>query len=253
VDDLFDVSGKTVLVTGGSRGIGRMIAAGFAERGAGVYISSRKEAELRTTAEELGATALPADLSTEAGALSLAAAFTERESRLHVLVNNAGAAWGAPLAEYPDAAFDKVFATNVKGPFHLTRALLPQLEAASRPGDPARVIMMGSIEGIQVPDWENYAYPASKAAIHMLTRNLAARLCPDITVNAIAPGLFESKMTAFVFADDPAAAGVTSRIPLRRVGEAPDMAGIAIFLASRAGAYLTGAVIPVDGGLSTHG
>jgi NAD(P)-dependent dehydrogenase (short-subunit alcohol dehydrogenase family) len=253
VDELFDVSSKTVLVTGGSRGIGRMIAAGFAERGAAVYVSSRKEAELRTTAEEIGATPLPADLSTEAGAVSLAAAFAERESRLHVLVNNAGATWGAPLAEYPDAAFDKVFATNVKGPFHLTRALLPQLEAASRPEDPARVIMIGSIEGIQVPDWENYAYPASKAAIHMLTRNLASRLCPAITVNAIAPGLFESKMTAFVFADDPAAGGFTSRIPLRRVGEAPDVAGIAIFLASRAGSYLTGAVIPVDGGLSTHG
>lgn len=253
MDELFDVSAKTVLVTGGSRGIGRMIAAGFAERGAKVYISSRKEAELRATADEIGATAIAADLSTQSGAEGLAASIAELEPKLDVLVNNAGAAWGAPLAEYPDSAFDKVLSTNVKGPFHLTRALLPQLRAASKPDDPARVIMIGSIEGIAVPNWENYAYPASKAAIHMLSRHLASQLAPGITVNVIAPGLFESKMTAFVFEDDPAAAAVTAQIPLKRKGEAPDMAGIAIFLASRAGAYLTGAVIPVDGGISTHG
>jgi NAD(P)-dependent dehydrogenase (short-subunit alcohol dehydrogenase family) len=253
VSDLFDVSAKTVLVTGGSRGIGRMIAAGFAEAGAKVYISSRKEAELRATAEEIGAIALPADLATEAGASALGAAFAEREQQLHVLVNNAGATWGEPLATYPEAAFDKVLSTNIKGPFYLTRALLPQLEAASAPGDPARVIMVGSIEGVQVPDWENYAYPASKAGIHMLSRHLASQLAPSISVNVIAPGLFPSKMTAFVFEDDPEAALVTPKIPLRRVGEAADVAGTAIFLASKAGAYLTGAVIPVDGGLSTHG
>lgn len=253
MDPLFDVSAKTVLVTGGSRGIGRMIAAGFAERGATVYISSRKEAELTRTAEEIGAMPLPADLSTEAGVLSLAAALAERESRLDVLINNAGATWGAALSDYPDSAFDKVFATNVKGPFHLTRALLPQLKAATRPGDPARVIMIGSIEGIRVPHWENYAYPASKAAVHMLTRDLAAKLAPDIAVNAIAPGFFESKMTAFVFEDSDATDDLTGLIPLKRAGEPSDMAGIAIFLASRAGAYLTGAIIPVDGGVSTHG
>lgn len=253
MSDLFDVSAKTVLVTGGSRGIGRMIAAGFVEAGAKVYISSRKEAELRATAEEIGATPLQADLSTEAGAAALAAAFGEHEQELHVLVNNAGATWGEPLSSYPEAAFDKVLSTNIKGPFFLTRALLPQLEAASAPGNPARVIMIGSIEGIQVPDWENYAYPASKAGIHMLARHLASRFAPTITVNAIAPGLFPSKMTAFVFDDDPEAALVTPKIPLRRVGAAADMAGTAIFLASQAGAYLTGAVIPVDGGLSTHG
>jgi NAD(P)-dependent dehydrogenase (short-subunit alcohol dehydrogenase family) len=253
VSDLFDVSAKTVLVTGGSRGIGRMIAAGFAEAGAKVYISSRKEAELRATAEEIGAIALPADLATEAGASALGAAFAEREQQLHVLVNNAGATWGEPLATYPETAFDKVLSTNIKGPFYLTRALLPQLEAASAPGDPARVIMVGSIEGVQVPDWENYAYPASKAGIHMLSRHLASQLAPSISVNVIAPGLFPSKMTAFVFEDDPEAALVTPKIPLRRVGEAADVAGTAIFLASKAGAYLTGAVIPVDGGLSTHG
>ena len=253
MDELFDVSAKTVLVTGGSRGIGRMIASGFAERGAKVYISSRKESELVATAEEIGAIPLTADLSTEAGAESLAQAIAEREPALHVLINNAGATWGAPLLEYPDKAFDKVFSTNVKGPFHLTRALLPQLEAASREGDPGRVIMVGSVEGIKVPDWENYAYPASKAAIHMLARHLASQLSPQITVNVIAPGLFESKMTAFVFEDDPAADLVTPGIPLKRVGQAGDVAGTAIFLASKAGSYLTGAVIPVDGGLSTHG
>lgn len=253
MDELFDVSNKTVLVTGGSRGIGRMIATGFAERGAKVYISSRKEAELRTTAAEIGAIALPADLSTEAGASALGAAFGELEQQLHVLVNNAGATWGAPLDDYPEAAFDKVLSTNIKGPFYLTRALKPQLEAAAEPGNPARVIMVGSIEGIQVPDWENYAYPASKAGIHMLSRHLASRFAPTISVNAIAPGLFESKMTAFVFDDDPEAAAVTPKIPLRRVGVPEDVAGTAIFLASKAGAYLTGTVIQVDGGLSTHG
>jgi NAD(P)-dependent dehydrogenase (short-subunit alcohol dehydrogenase family) len=253
VDDLFDVSSKTVLVTGGSRGIGRMIAAGFAERGAKVYISSRKESELRATAAEIGTTALPADVSTEAGAAALAAAFAEHEQELHVLVNNAGATWGAPLDDYPEAAFDKVLSTNIKGPFFLTRALKPYLEAASGPGDPARVIMIGSVEGIQVPDWENYAYPASKAGIHMLARTLASRFAPTITVNCIAPGLFESKMTAFVFDDDPEGTAVTPKIPLRRVGSPADMAGTAIFLSSKAGAYLTGTVIQVDGGLSTHG
>ncbi len=252
-DPLFDVSGKTVLVTGGSRGIGRMIATGFAERGATVYISSRKQADLEQAADEIGAIPIAADLATEAGNRALAAAVAERSPELHVLVNNAGATWGAALADYPDAAFDKVFATNVKGPFHLTRALLPQLQAASRPGDPARVIMIGSIEGIRVPHWENYAYPASKAAVHMLTRDLSSKLAPTVTVNAIAPGFFESKMTAFVFDDRTATDELTDLIPLRRAGEPADMAGIAVFLASRAGAYLTGAVIPVDGGISTHG
>jgi len=252
-DPLFDVSGKTVLVTGGSRGIGRMIAEGFAQRGAMVYISSRKEAELRTTAQKIGAEPIVADLATEAGARALAAAIADRSAELHVLVNNAGATWGAPLAEYPEAAFDKVFATNVKGPFHLTRALLPQLHAAAQAGDPARVIMVGSIEGLRVPHWENYAYPASKAAVHMLTRDLATRLAPQVTVNAIAPGFFESRMTAFVFDDQQATDDLTGQIPLRRPGVPDDMAGIAVFLASRAGSYLTGAVIPVDGGISTHG
>src|SRR6185503_10686476 len=195
-------------------------------------------------------TALPADLGGEAGAHALADALSARESALHVLVNNAGANWGAPLAEYPDSAWDKVLALNVKGVFHLSRLLLPQLEKGARPGDPARIINIGSIDGLQVPVLETYAYSASKAAVHHLTRALAHKLAPNITVNAIAPGPFESKMMAETltrFRDV-----IISSCPMGRIGEPEDMAGTAIFLASRAGAYLTGAVIPVDGGISTR-
>ncbi len=253
--DLFSIQGKTALVTGGSRGIGRMIAEGFVRAGAKVYVSSRKQADCDQAASELSVhgpcVSLPADLSTEAGANGLAAALAEREPTLHILVNNAGANWGAPLAEYPDAAWDKVLALNVKGPFHLTRALLPLLEKAQRPGDPARVINIGSIDGLKVPVLETYAYAASKAAIHHLTRVMAVRLAPHgITVNAVAPGPFESKMMAATlerFKD-----AIVAACPLGRIGEPEDMAGVAIYLASRAGAYLTGAVIPVDGGITVR-
>ncbi len=252
--DLFAVDGRTVLVTGGSRGIGLMIARGFVEAGARVYVSSRKqEACDRTAAElsELGdCRSLPADVSTEAGARELAAALTAREPQLHVLVNNAGANWGAPFAEYPDAAWDKVLALNVKAVFHLTRLLTPWLAKAGRVGDPARVINIGSIDGLHVPGLETYAYSASKAAVHHLTRVLARRLADShITVNAIAPGPFPSKMMEKTLEDFGEA--IVAAVPLRRIGEPEDMAGIAIYLASRAGAYVTGAVIPVDGGLST--
>ena len=249
--DLFSIEGKVALVTGGSRGIGLMIARGFVDAGARVYISSRKAGVCDRVASELGCASLPADVSTEAGARGLAAEIAKRERALHVLVNNAGANWGAPLAEYPDSAWDKVLALNVKAIFHLTRALLPQLEAASRPGDPARVINIGSIDGLQVPVLETYAYSASKAAVHHLTRVLAHQLAArGITVNAIAPGPFESKMmheTLERFRD-----AIVASCPLGRIGEPEDMAGTAIYLASRAGAYLTGAVIPVDGGISTR-
>jgi NAD(P)-dependent dehydrogenase (short-subunit alcohol dehydrogenase family) len=254
--DLFSVAGKVALVTGGSRGIGFMIARGFVEGGARVYISARKADACRQAAEELSragtCVAIPADVSTDAEARRLGGEIAAREPALHVLVNNAGANWGAPLEEYPDAAWDKVLGVNVKGVFHLTRALLPQLEQAARPGDPARVINIGSIDGLQVPQLETYAYSASKAAVHHLTRVLAMRLSSrNITVNAIAPGPFESKMMAATlerFRD-----AIVATCPLGRIGEPEDMAGTAIFLASRAGAYLTGAVIPVDGGISTHG
>jgi NAD(P)-dependent dehydrogenase (short-subunit alcohol dehydrogenase family) len=252
--NLFSVEGKVTLVTGGSRGIGLMIARGFVEAGAKVYVSSRKADACEKVAADLGragsCTPLPADLGTEAGARKLADALAARESAVHVLVNNAGANWGAPLAEYPDSAWDKLLALNLKGVFHLSRFLLPQLENGARPGDPARIINIGSIDGLEAPILETYAYSASKAAVHHLTRALAHKLAPKITVNAIAPGPFESKMMAETlerFRDV-----IVGSCPMGRIGEPEDMAGAAIFLASRAGAYLTGAVIPVDGGISTR-
>ena len=254
VSDLFSIEGKTALVTGGSRGIGAMIARGFVEAGATVYISSRKKDVCDEMAAELSklgtCVSLPADLSTEAACIDLAAEIASRESRLHILVNNAGATWGAPLAEFPADAWDKVLDLNVKAPFFLTRALLPQLEAAATADDPARVINIGSIDAIQVPMLETYSYSSSKAAIHQLTRHLARNLGrKHITVNAIAPGPFESKMMAATlrdFGDD-----IARSSPLGRIGRPDDMAGAAIFLASRAGAYVTGAVLPVDGGIAT--
>jgi Dehydrogenases with different specificities (related to short-chain alcohol dehydrogenases) len=251
VMSLFSVEGKTVVVTGGSRGIGRMIAQGFVDAGARVYIASRKAAELEKTAAELGCTPVTADLSTREGVETLVSAVSAAESRLDVLVNNAGAAWGAPLEDYPEAGFDKVFAINVKGLFYLTTRFLPLLRAAASADDPARVINIGSIDGLRVPEMENYAYSAAKAGVHMLTRHLARRLAPDhITVNAIAPGPFESKMMAFALDDPELRARIEASIPLGRIGRPDDMAGAAIYLSSRAGAYLTGAVIPVDGGIS---
>jgi NAD(P)-dependent dehydrogenase (short-subunit alcohol dehydrogenase family) len=251
---LFSVEGKTVVVTGGSRGIGKMIAAGFLDAGATVYISSRKKDELEATAAELGCRAVQADLSGPEGVETLVEAVSAREDRLDVLVNNAGASWGAPLEEYPEHAFDKLWNINVKGIFFLTRRFLPLLRASASADDPARVINIGSVDGIRVPAMENYAYSAAKAGVHMLTRHLAHQLAAEsITVNAIAPGPFESKMMAFVLDDPGTRSLVENSVPLGRIGRPDDMAGAAIFLASRAGAYLTGAVIPVDGGISTHG
>lgn len=254
---LFAVDGKTVLVTGGSRGIGLMIARGFVAAGARVIISSRKADVCAEVAAELSTIgtceAIPADLSTPEGAVGLAGAVTERFPRLDVLVNNAGATWGAPLEEYPDSAFDKMWSTNVKSIFRLTVSLLPALRAAGTDEDPARVINVGSVDGTRVPSIENYAYAASKAAVHMLTRNLALQLTGDnITVNAIAPGPFESRMMAFALDNPTLRMEIAREVPLGRIGRPDDMAGAAIYLASRAGSYLTGAVIPVDGGLSSR-
>ena len=254
MSNLFSIDGKVALVTGGSRGIGLMIARGFVEAGAKVYISSRKAEVCDQVAAELSRQgtcgSLPADCSTEAGARGLADALARREAALHILVNNAGSNWGAPLAEYPDSAWDKVLALNVKGVFHLTRACLPLLERAARPGDPARVINIGSIDGIKAPMLDTFSYSSSKAAVHQLTRVLARKFAPRITVNAVAPGPFESKMmheTLERFRD-----AIIAGCPLGRIGEPEDMAGVAIYLASRAGAYLTGTVIPVDGGITTR-
>jgi NAD(P)-dependent dehydrogenase (short-subunit alcohol dehydrogenase family) len=252
--DLFDLSGKTAVVTGGTRGIGLMIARGLLQAGARVYISSRKADACAAAEQELSADgtvyAIPADLSTEAEAVRLAAEVGEREQALNVLVNNAGATWGAPLDEFPAAAWDKVVDLNLKAPFFLTRAFLPLLEAGGTHDDPARVINIGSIDGLRVPPFPTYAYSASKAGLHHLTRVLARELGPrHITVNAVAPGPFESKMMAATleaFGD-----AIADSAPLKRIGRPDDMAGVAIYLASRAGAYVTGAVIPVDGGLGT--
>ncbi|MHB8511715.1 MAG: SDR family oxidoreductase [Actinomycetota bacterium] len=258
MEDLFSIKGKTAVVTGGSRGIGLMIAQGFVEAGARVYISSRKAEVCDRVAKDLSAfgecISTPADLSTLEGWELLANAVSERESSLHILVNNAGAAWGAPFEEFPESAFDKILAINVKAIFSLTRLFLPLLRKAAMPEDPARVINIGSIDGIRVPSLENYSYSASKAGVHMLTRHIAHTLVKDnITVNAIAPGLFESKMTKIFFSSPDVVDAQKEWIPLGRAGRPEDMAGTAIFLSSRAGSYLTGAVIPVDGGVSTHG
>jgi len=253
--DLFALDGKVALVTGGSRGIGAMIARGFVEAGVRTYISSRKAAPCDAMAAELSeigwCQSLPADLSTEGGCRDLAAAISEREDKLDILVNNAGATWGAPIAEFDDAAWEKVLSINVKGVFHMTKALLPLLEAAGSPEEPARVINIGSIDGIHVPILETYSYSASKAAVHQLTRHLARRLAPSITVNAIAPGPFESKMMAATL--DAVGEQIAASAPLKRIGRPDDMAGTAIFLASRAGSYVTGSIIAVDGGIATVG
>jgi NAD(P)-dependent dehydrogenase (short-subunit alcohol dehydrogenase family) len=251
--DLFSIAGKTALVTGGTRGIGKMIAEGFVEAGATVYISSRKADVVAEVVAELSAqgtcVGIPADLSQESECRRLADEMAGRVDQLDILVNNAGATWGAPMVDYDEAAFERVLALNVKGVFHLTKFLVPLLQNAGTVDAPARVINIGSIDGIGVPTLETYAYSASKAAVHQLTRHLAKRLAPTITVNAIAPGPFESKMMAATL--EAFGEQIAASAPLRRIGRPDDMAGAAIYLSSRAGAYLTGAIIPVDGGIAT--
>jgi len=252
--ELFDLTGKVAVVTGGTRGIGLMMARGLLQAGARVYVSSRKaeagDAAVTELAPHGRAVSLPADLSREEECLRLAAEVGEREDELHILVNNAGATWGEPLQSFPESAWDKVIDLNLKAPFFLTRAFLPLLEEAATDDDPARVVNVGSIDGLHVPPMHTYSYSASKAALHHLTRVLAKELGPrHITVNAVAPGPFESKMMAATlesFGD-----AIASMSPLSRIGRPDDMAGVVVYLTSRAGSYVTGSVIAVDGGIAT--
>ena len=249
--DLFSLQGRTALITGGSRGIGRMIAAGFLAQGARVYISARKAGACDATATELSAlgpcVSLPADVSTLAGAQALAAAYAAREPQLDILVNNAGAAWGAAFDEFPESGWDKVVDLNLKTPFFLTQALMPQLRKAAELRT-AKVINIASIDGVSVNAQETYPYAASKAGLIHLTKRMSLRLIQDnIAVSAIAPGAFASDMNRL--ARDHGTE-IAASIPAGRIGVDADMAGAAIYLASRAGDYVVGATLVVDGGVT---
>ena len=260
MQDLFSVKDKVVVVTGGSRGIGEMIAAGFVANGAKVYISSRKaeacDATARRLASEYGGEchSIPADMSTIEGIAGFTDQFKAKETRLDVLINNAGVAWGAPLGEFPEAGWDKVMNTNVKGPFFLTQALLPELEAAATFDEPARIINVGSVDGIQTPVFDNFSYGPSKAAIHHLTRVLAAHLIKrNIIVNGIAPGPFPTWMLSTGVGgggdtENTDWDAVGKNNPRGRVGNAEDIAGLAIFLSSKASGFTVGDIITCDGG-----
>ncbi|HET6334870.1 MAG TPA: SDR family oxidoreductase [Polyangiales bacterium] len=249
---LFSLEGRVALVTGGSRGIGKMIAHGFLEAGAKVYISSRKADACDATARELSAygtcVSLPQDVSTVDGCKALTQHYLQAEERLDILVNNAGAAWGAQFDEFPEHGWDKVMNLNLKSPFFLTQALHAALAKAASAERPAKVINIASIDGIRLNPQETYSYHASKAGLIYLTRRMAARLVRDnIVVTAIAPGPFASEMNR---AARDQAAEVAKRTPLRRIGRDEDMAGTAIFLASKAGDYVVGDTIAVDGGIA---
>lgn len=249
---LFSLEGRVALVTGGSKNLGKHMAQGFIAAGAKVYISSRKADQCEATAAELGPNcfALPMDVSTVAGCKAMAAAFAEREQKLDILVNNAGAAWGAPIDEFPEVGWDKVMDLNVKSPFFLTQALLPQLKAAASKAQPAKVIMITSIDGQRLNPWDTFSYHASKSSLIYLTKRMAATLVKDqINVTSIAPGAFASDMNRAARDHGDA---VAKDIPNGRIGIPEDMAAAAIYLASNAGNYVVGDTITVDGGV-VHG
>ena len=268
VDDLFGLKGRTAVVTGGSSGIGTFIAEGLVRAGARVYIAARSADALEEISNDLSeaGTCIPivADLSTTEGVRDLADEVMDADPEVHILVNNAGVTFGAPLEDFPEEEFDRAWNVNVKAVFHLTRFLLPALRAAASEERPSTVINVSSVNGSVVPEIPghkgmgpvrpSWGYGASKAGVNMLTRHLGAELAVDnVTVNAIAPGPFESRMTAPYFADPDMRSSAEAMVPLGRIGTPSDVQGATIFLASRAGAYLTGAIIPVDGGWSTHG
>ena len=247
---LFSLEGRIAVVTGGSRGIGRMIAEGYLAAGcAKVYITARKAQVVEETAHELGdrCHALPGDISSMAGMEALAEDLAQRESKLDILVNNAGVAWGAPFEDFPEIGWDKVMNLNVKTPFFLTQKLFPMLKAAASPAQLAKVINIASIDGMKLNPWDTYSYHASKAAVLQLTRRMAAELIKDnIVCTAIAPGAFASEMNKAAAKNSEA---VSKGIPSGRIGDAFDMAGGAIYLASRAGDYVVGTALPIDGGV----
>lgn len=257
-EHLFGVRGKVALVTGGTRGIGLMIAEGLVRAGARVYVASRKVEACEAAVEQLApfgeCVALPCDLRDVAGCKALASAIREREEKLHILVNNAGLTWSLPLAEFTEKAWDRVVDLDVKSPFFLTQELLPQLRAAASPDERAAIVNITSVNGIRPSGLMNYSYVAAKAGLGQLTAQLARDLIADhINVNAIAPGPFKSKMTAPLFATEEQDREVTASFPMRRWGRMEDAAGLTIFLCSEAGSYLTGQTIPCDGGATTIG
>jgi NAD(P)-dependent dehydrogenase (short-subunit alcohol dehydrogenase family) len=258
MEGLFSLKGKVALVTGGTSGIGLMIAKGFVKSGAKVYVASRKADACEKVAKELtelgkefggSSVGLPADLGVEGGAEALAGEISKREDHLDILVNNAGTTWGAPFVDYPDKAWKRIMTLNVQAMFELTRDCLPLLEKAASGERHAKVINVSSVASMTSASISAYAYGPSKAAVNQMTRMLASEFAgKHICVNAIAPGLFPSKMTDFIMPDDKAAASIGKSIPLGRVGSESDMQGLSLFLASQAGDYVTGAIIPIDGG-----
>ncbi len=259
-NELFDLTGKVALVTGGATGIGRMAAEGLMAAGAHVLIASRKADACEAVAQELNAMGLKGkaegfggDVGSEAGVEALATEVAARTDKLHILMNNAGRTWGDPLGQHPYKAWEKLLSVNVTGMFHLTQALLPLLRAASAPGDPARIVNVGSVMGDIPKGTLTYSYATSKGAVHHMTRVLSNDLAPEgITVNAIAPGPFVSNMTAFAIGTEEGQEKAAQGVPLGRVGQAEDIAGALLYLCGRGGAYVSGAILPLSGGMQSN-